>query len=91
MMFKKYMLIIISIAYSDTTIVFSEPVTTLDKMVNMHNQGCADSIKSSDGGKTWKIPNIRIEKNEAPGQYAKGAKVTAAGGGLCSGGKAKLL
>jgi hypothetical protein len=74
-------------AYTDTTLTFSEPVVELDKMVNMHNQACADSIASPDGGKTWRIPTIRLEKHEAPIQYGKGAKIVVPGGGLCSKGR----
>jgi hypothetical protein len=62
--------------------VFSQPVPNLDKQVTMHYLACADAITTPDAGKTWKIKNIFVEKSNAPSQYSKGAKVSAAGG-LC--------
>lgn len=71
-------------AYTDTTIVFSEPVPGLDKGVTIKYMACADSITSPDQGKTWKIPHIKVDKSNAPLQFVKGAKVSGKGGGLCS-------
>jgi hypothetical protein len=67
-------LIITLIAYSDTTLVWSGPVKDLDKLVSMKHMACADSVTTSDGGKTWKIPNIHVEKSNAPEQFVKGVK-----------------
>ncbi|KAF2667294.1 hypothetical protein BT63DRAFT_456597 [Microthyrium microscopicum] len=66
--------------YTDTKFTLSEPAPGLDKQITMHYLACADSVTSSDGGKSWTIPNIKVEKSEAPKQYATSAKVGAAGG-----------
>ena len=70
------------IAYKDTTLVFSEPVPNLDKQATLHYMACADSVNTPDGGKTWNIRNINVQKSNAPEQYGRTAK-SPAPGGIC--------
>jgi hypothetical protein len=60
--------------YSNTTIVLSEPNPNWGKQPTNHYKSCADSASSPDGGKTWIIPNIYIEKSEATKDYSRGGQ-----------------
>jgi hypothetical protein len=72
------------IAYTNTKIVFSEPVPDLDKKVGVQHMACADAVTSPDSGKTWQIPTIKVEKSMAPEQFVKGVKKASPGAsGLC--------
>ncbi|KAE9965200.1 hypothetical protein BLS_006544 [Venturia inaequalis] len=57
--------------YTDTTIVLSEANPSWGLKPNNHYLACADKSSSEDGGKTWKIPNIWLQKSEAMKDYQR--------------------
>ena len=51
--------------YVNTTIVLTEADPSFGKAPSNHYMACADKISTPDGGKTWKIPTIKIHQSVA--------------------------
>jgi hypothetical protein len=75
----------IDTAYSNTTIILSEPDANWGKNPSMHHQSCAESVTTPDGGKTWKIGTIHMKESTAPKDYTSSPRPD--GPAICPGGR----
>jgi len=59
------------VAYTDTTIQWSEanPNWAEKPGPNMKYKACGSKPTTEDGGKTWKLDEIRVEQSVAPADY----------------------